>query len=65
MQNAFIKTPEQVLAHFKVDKKTGLDKKQVEQNSLEFGKNGKKVHDLGLLNYKQNFPLARLRLYGN
>lgn len=40
MDRAYLSSPQEVLAHFRVDQERGLSSEQVEKNRLAYGSNG-------------------------
>lgn len=49
MEDAFIKTPEEVCTYFKVSPQLGLTEEQVIEQRKKFGRNGKKKYEIDRL----------------
>jgi hypothetical protein len=68
MDKSFLKTADEVLAHFNVDPANGLTNAQVEANRKEFGTNGKSntktITETLFILYFQSCHQKSLLLYG-
>lgn len=62
MDRAYLSSPQEVLAHFRVDQERGLSSDQVEKNRLVYGSNGTVKLDIPFCEWVADLVWQRSRM---